>query len=200
MRSIANLTLCIGAALVPVTAIAQSPAKPAASPKVDTKVEISTSMGSIVVELDAAKAPKTVENFLKYVDDKHYDGTIFHRVIQSFMIQGGGFTADLSRKSTRDPIMNEADNGLRNLRGTIAMARTGDPHSATAQFFINVKNNSFLNHKSKDSRGWGYTVFGRVVSGMEVVDKIRNAKTGGKGPFRQDVPVEDVVILKIRRA
>ena len=196
MRSIVNLTLCFGVALVPMSAVAQSQAKPKARPK----VEILTTKGSIVVELDAAKAPKTVENFLKYVDSKHYDGTIFHRVIQSFMIQGGGFTADLNKKSTREPIMNEADNGLRNLRGTIAMARTGDPHSATAQFFINVKNNSFLNHKSKDSRGWGYTVFGRVVSGMEVVDEIRNAKTGARGPFRQDVPSEDIVILKVRRA
>ncbi|MEO1337304.1 MAG: peptidylprolyl isomerase [Myxococcota bacterium] len=162
-------------------------------------VEITTNVGSIVVELDPAKAPKTVANFLKYVESKHYDGTIFHRVIANFMIQGGGFTTDMTRKQTRSPIMNEADNGLKNLPGTIAMARTGDPHSATAQFFINVNNNSFLNHRAKDSRNWGYTVFGRVIRGMDVVDKIRSVKTGAKGSFSRDAPQEDIVISKVRK-
>lgn len=190
-----NITVCVAAVTLP----AVSAANPKASPTTKPKVELTTSAGAIVLELDRDKAPQSVENFLKYVDAKHYDGTIFHRVIQNFMIQGGGFTEDMQRKKTRDPIGNEADNGLKNLRGTVAMARTGDPHSATAQFFINVKDNMFLNHRSKDSRGWGYTVFGRVVSGMDVVDKIRAAKTGAKGPFRKDAPVENVVIQSARR-
>ncbi len=190
-----NITVCVAAVTLPAVSVANPKATPANKPK----VELTTSVGAIVLELDAGKAPQSVENFLKYVDAKHYDGTIFHRVIQNFMIQGGGFTEDMQRKKTRDPIGNEADNGLKNLRGTVAMARTGDPHSATAQFFINVKDNMFLNHRSKDSRGWGYTVFGRVVSGMDVVDKIRAAKTGAKGPFRKDAPVENVVITSARR-
>lgn len=157
------------------------------------KVRMSTSMGDIVLELQADKAPKTVDNFLQYVRDKHYDGTVFHRVIDGFMIQGGGFTADMNQKTTRAPIPLEANNGLKNDRGTIAMARTGNPNSATSQFFINVVNNAMLNAPSPD--GFGYAVFGRVVSGMDVVDKIRAVSTGNKGPH-QNVPNTPVTILK----
>jgi peptidyl-prolyl cis-trans isomerase B (cyclophilin B) len=160
------------------------------------KIEMETSKGKIVIELFPAKAPVTVNNFLNYVDTKFYDGTIFHRVIPKFMIQGGGFTADMKRKSAGEPIKNEADNGLKNDRGTIAMARTNDPHSATAQFFINTVNNDFLNHKSKTSQGWGYVVFGKVVAGMDVVDAISSAKTVMRGMYR-DVPAE---IIEIRSA
>lgn len=159
-------------------------------------VKLETSEGNIVLELDITRAPLSVLNFLKYVRSGHYDGTIFHRVIKNFMIQGGGFTADMQRKKTNAPILNEADNGLKNLRGTIAMARTNDPHSATNQFFINVVDNSFLDHKSKTPRGWGYAVFGHVIKGMNVVDKIRNLRTGPSGPFRSDVPVKTVMINK----
>ena len=194
MRSVLTLTICAVAALVPAAAMADASAK-----KANPKVELTTNMGSIVLELDAAKAPKTVANFLKYVEAKHYDGTIFHRVIPSFMIQGGGFTKALKKKDTRAPIQNEADNGLKNLRGTIAMARTPDPHSASAQFFINVTDNAFLNYRSKDARGWGYAVFGRVVSGMKVVDKIRQTETTQKGPQFANLPTKDVVILKARK-
>jgi peptidyl-prolyl cis-trans isomerase B (cyclophilin B) len=158
------------------------------------KVEMETSKGKIVIELYPEKAPDTVKNFLNYVDTKFYDGTIFHRVIPNFMIQGGGFTADMKRKSAGEPIKNEADNGLKNDRGTIAMARTNDPHSATAQFFINTVNNDFLNHKSKTNQGWGYVVFGKVVSGMDVVDAISSVKTVTRGMYR-DVPAE---IIEIR--
>ncbi len=162
-------------------------------------VEIHTNLGTIVLELNAEKAPKTVENFLQYVDDKFYDGTIFHRVINGYMIQGGGFTKDLKQKDTRAPVANEADNGLLNDLGTIAMARTNDPHSATAQFFINHTNNGFLNHSSPTPRGWGYAVFGRVVDGMDVVNKIAATPTGPKGMFRSDVPAETVSIESIVR-
>ena len=155
------------------------------------RVKLSTSAGDIVVELAPDKAPKTVENFLQYVKDKQYDGTVFHRVIDGFMIQGGGFTADLKEKPTRAPIPLEAKNGLKNDKYTIAMARTSDPNSATSQFFINVKDNASLNAPSPD--GYGYTVFGKVVAGAEVVDKIRAARTGTKGGM-QDVPVEAVTI------
>jgi peptidyl-prolyl cis-trans isomerase B (cyclophilin B) len=161
-------------------------------------VEIETSLGTITVELDQAKAPLSVANFLKYVDDKHYDGVIFHRVIDGFMIQGGGMTADMKEKKTRDPIKNEADNGLKNLRGTLAMARTNVVDSATAQFFINVKDNDFLNHRSKDPQGYGYAVFGKVTGGMDVVDKIKSVRTSNSG-FHQNVPVEPVVIKSVRR-
>lgn len=157
------------------------------------KVRLSTSMGDIVLELAADKAPQSVNNFLQYVRDKHYDGTVFHRVIDGFMIQGGGFTADMNQKPTRDPIPLEARNGLKNDRGTIAMARTGNPNSATSQFFINVVNNSMLNAPSPD--GYGYAVFGRVVSGMDVVDKIRAVSTGNKGPH-QNVPTSPITIHK----
>jgi peptidyl-prolyl cis-trans isomerase B (cyclophilin B) len=157
------------------------------------KVRLVTSMGDIVLALDADKAPKTVDNFLGYVKNGFYDGTIFHRVIDGFMIQGGGFDGNFAKKTTQSPILNEADNGLKNDRGSIAMARTGDPHSATAQFFINVKDNSNLNHTSKSPRGWGYAVFGRVVEGMEVVDRIRVVPTTTRGYYR-DVPVDPVII------
>ncbi len=161
------------------------------------RVQVDTSLGSFVLELDAEKAPKTVENFLSYVREGFYDGTVFHRVIDGFMIQGGGFTADLQRKPTRPPILNEADNGLRNSRGTIAMARTMEPHSATAQFFINVADNDFLDHRDKTPRGWGYAVFGKVVKGMNVIDKIRKVQTGPGGVFPKDVPQTPVVITRM---
>ncbi len=161
------------------------------------RVKVDTNLGSFVIELYPEKAPKTVENFLQYVRDGFYDGTIFHRVIDGFMIQGGGFTPDFERKETRAPIVNEADNGLKNTRGTIAMARTMDPHSATAQFFINVKDNPFLDHTGKTPRGWGYAVFGKVVEGMDVVDRIRKVRTGPGGMFPKDVPQEPVIIEKM---
>ncbi|MEM5401840.1 MULTISPECIES: peptidylprolyl isomerase [Paraburkholderia] len=158
-------------------------------------VELHTNHGVIKLELNAEKAPKTVANFLNYVKNGHYDGTVFHRVIDGFMIQGGGFDAGMKQKPTEAPIENEANNGLKNERGSIAMARTNDPHSASAQFFINVADNDFLNHSSPTPQGWGYAVFGKVVEGLEVVDKIKKVKTGSKG-FHQDVPVDDVVIEK----
>lgn len=155
------------------------------------KVKLSTSMGDIVVQLDPAKAPKTVENFLAYVNDKHYDGTVFHRVIDGFMIQGGGFTADMQQKPTKAPIPLEANNGLKNDKYTIAMARTGNPNSATSQFFINVKDNAMLNAPNPD--GHGYTVFGKVIEGTAVVDKIKAVPTANKGPY-QNVPTTPVTI------
>ncbi len=161
-----------------------------------THVEMTTTFGSITLELDSEKAPKTVENFLSYVNDGFYNGTIFHRVIDNFMIQGGGFDANMQQKPTAEPIENEADNGLTNDRGTIAMARTMDPHSATAQFFINVKNNDFLNHSGKNMQGWGYAVFGRVISGDDVLDKIRAVSTGNLAGH-QDVPTESVIIESV---
>ena len=160
-----------------------------------TKVRLETNRGDILLALDAEKAPKSVANFLEYVKKGHYDGTVFHRVIDGFMIQGGGFEAGMKQKPTNDPIPNEANNGLKNEAGTIAMARTNDPHSATAQFFINVNGNDFLNHSSPTPQGWGYAVFGKVVEGIEVVDAIKKVKTGSKG-FHQDVPVDDVIINK----
>jgi peptidyl-prolyl cis-trans isomerase B (cyclophilin B) len=159
------------------------------------KVKLETSQGDIVIELNQDKAPKTVANFLSYVEKGFYDGTIFHRVIENFMIQGGGFDESFSQKPTQAPVDNEADNGLSNKRGTVAMARTSAPHSATAQFFINTVDNGFLDFRSKDSSGWGYAVFGEVVEGMDVVDKIRTVSTTMRGPH-QDVPVDNVVIIK----
>jgi peptidyl-prolyl cis-trans isomerase B (cyclophilin B) len=156
-------------------------------------ITLHTNYGDIVIELDFEKAPKTAANFKQYVEEGFYNGTVFHRVIDGFMVQGGGFTEDFQQKETREMIQNEADNGLQNLTGTLAMARTNDPHSATAQFFINVKDNSFLNHSGKNSSGWGYCVFGKVVDGMDVVNKIKGVKTGTKG-FHQDVPKEAVII------
>jgi len=158
-------------------------------------IKLTTNHGVIAIELETEKAPKSAANFLAYVESGHYDGTIFHRVINGFMIQGGGFSADMKQKDVGAPIENEAANGLKNTRGTLAMARTSDPHSATAQFFINVADNDFLNHTAPTGQGWGYCVFGRVVEGMDVVDKIKNVKTGNKG-FHQDVPAESVVIEK----
>ena len=156
-------------------------------------VKLHTNHGTITLELDADKAPETVKNFLDYVSAGHYDNTIFHRVIKNFMIQGGGFEPGMKQKPTREPIKNEADNGLKNLTGTIAMARTQAPHSASAQFFINVVDNDFLNFRAPDMQGWGYCVFGRVTEGMDVVNSIRAVRTGSSG-FHQDVPVEDVII------
>lgn len=161
-----------------------------------TKVKLSTSKGDIVLELNAEKAPITVANFVQYVNDGHYDGTIFHRVIDGFMIQGGGFAPGMKeKKDGRASIQNEADNGLKNDIYTIAMARTPDPHSASAQFFINAADNDFLNFRSKTAQGWGYAVFGAVIEGQDVVDAIEKVKTGSNG-FHQDVPKEDVLIIK----
>jgi len=160
-----------------------------------------TTLGNITIELDAARAPKSVENFVQYVNEGHYDNTQFHRVIDGFMVQGGGFTADMKQKPTRAPVSNEADNGLKNVRGTVAMARTGDPHSATAQFFINTVNNGFLDHRAKTQQGWGYAVIGRVTEGMDVVDRIAKTRTATKivsGMPMQDVPVEAVIIKQAK--
>jgi len=161
----------------------------------DPRVTLETNYGNIVLELDAKKAPGTVANFLQYAREGFYDGTIFHRVIGDFMIQGGGFTEDFKQKPTRSPIANEAISGLKNTRGSIAMARTSDPHSATSQFFINVKDNSALDYPGRD--GFGYAVFGKVIEGMDVVDKIRQVPTGVGGPGMKDVPKEPVIIKKV---
>jgi len=213
--------LLILALLLPAFAFAQTgtaPAKPAAkapakaaapakkapeapaseADKTASKVLIKTNLGEMTVELYPDKAPKTVENFLAYVNAKFYDGTVFHRVIDNFMIQGGGFTPDLRQKATRPAIANEAKNGLSNSRGTLAMARTGDPNSATAQFFINVVDNPRLDFTSEaNGSTWGYCVFGKVISGLDVVDKIKAVPTGAQGPFKSDVPTTPVVIEKI---
>ena len=162
-------------------------------------VIIQTSRGNIKVELFDKQAPETVKNFLAYVDSQHYNGTIFHRVIDGFMIQGGGFTKDMQQKSTKSPIKNEAANGLKNKRGTLAMARTSEPHSATSQFFINVVDNGFLDFKAPNPQGFGYCVFGSVLEGMDVVDQIKAVKTGNQG-FMQNVPEEAIEIIDIRRA
>lgn len=159
-------------------------------------IKLHTNFGLISLELDAEKAPETVKNFIDYAEAGHYDNTIFHRVIDGFMIQGGGFEPGMKQKECKAPIKNEADNGLKNDAYTIAMARTSDPHSATAQFFINVTNNDFLNFKAPNGNGWGYCVFGKVVEGTEIVDKIKKAKTGRSG-FHQDVPVENIIIEKV---
>ena len=178
--------------LVVLSVAATAPGALAADPQVDLK----TNFGTIRLELYPAKAPKTVENFLQYVKDGHFNGTIFHRVIDGFMVQGGGFEASYKQKPTRDPVQNEAKNGLKNDIGTVAMARTSAPHSASAQFFVNLKNNDFLNaERSQD--GWGYAVFGKVVSGMDVVTKIAKTPTGAAGPFRSDVPKQAVVIESV---
>lgn len=181
------------------TAETQVPAIPVAPTVMNNIiiVKMETSMGEVLLELYPEKAPETVKNFLYYTNAGSYDGTIFHRVIKGFMNQGGGFTKDFAKVSTNKPIPNEAFNGLKNLRGTIAMARTGAPHSATNQFFINTANNTPLDHTGKNMRGWGYAVFGKVVSGMDVMDKIANVKTGAGGPFRQDTPKEQIIILKM---
>ncbi|MHB8915543.1 MAG: peptidylprolyl isomerase [Thiobacillus sp.] len=158
-------------------------------------VKLQTTMGDITLELDSEKAPKTVENFLQYVKDGFFDGTIFHRVIDGFMIQGGGFEPDMTQKATRSMLENEATNGLKNDAYTVAMARTPNPHSATAQFFINVSNNSFLNHTAPTPQGFGYAVFGKVVEGKDVIDAMKKVRTGSRAGH-QDVPVEDIVITK----
>lgn len=195
-RLFLKLKLGLAAGLLSVASLAsaQTPA-PATNPK----VLIETTEGQIMLELYPAQAPATVKNFLGYVNDQFYDGTIFHRVIGNFMIQGGGFDKNMNKKITKAPIMNEADNGLRNRIGTVAMARTNDPHSATAQFFINVAQNNFLDHKEKSSsQAWGYAVFGKVIKGMNVVNNIRNVRTGYKNGMA-DVPVKPVEILKVRQ-
>lgn len=174
--------------LVPAVTLAAGEAKP--------RVRLETNKGAIVVELEPGKAPKTVENFLRYTREKYYDGLIFHRVIKGFMIQGGGVTIDYREKPKHEAIVNEAGNGLKNLRGTVAMARTGEVNSATGQFFINHKDNAFLDHRDNSPDGFGYCVFGRVVEGMDVVDKIANIPTGSGGPFAKDVPKEPVMIMK----
>jgi peptidyl-prolyl cis-trans isomerase B (cyclophilin B) len=159
------------------------------------RVELQTSKGAITIELDEAKAPESARNFIAYVEAGHYDNTVFHRVIRGFMIQGGGFEPGLKQKPTQAPIRNEANNGLKNLHYTLAMARTNDPHSATAQFFINATDNAFLDFKAESGSGWGYAVFGKVVAGTEVVDAIEGVKTGRSG-FHDDVPLDDVVIQR----
>lgn len=161
------------------------------------KIELATSMGVIVLELNADKAPKSVANFVEYVKSGHYDGTVFHRVIDGFMVQGGGFDKDMKQKPTRAPIQNEAANGLKNDLGTVAMARTADPHSASAQFFINIKNNDFLNFKEASPQGFGYAVFGKIVGGLDVVEKITKVTTGNTAGH-QNVPREPIVVQKAR--
>ncbi len=194
----------IGALMLPMAALAQAPAKPApaapakAAPSKYPVVVIETSLGTIKVELFEDKAPITVKNFLSYVDKKHYDGTIFHRVINGFMVQGGGYDKDMKERSTDAPIKNEAANGLKNTVGMLAMARTNIPDSATAQFFINVKDNSFLDFTEPSPRGIGYAVFGKVISGMDVVDKIKAVKTGMKNGM-SDVPEAPVVMVSVKR-
>jgi peptidyl-prolyl cis-trans isomerase B (cyclophilin B) len=161
------------------------------------KVKLETTKGTMIIELYPDKAPKSVENFLTYVNAGAYDGTIFHRVIKDFMNQGGGFNTDFNKVDTREPIQNEADNGLKNLKYTVAMARTGDPHSATNQFFINTADNDFLDHKSKSMRGWGYAVFGKVIEGQNIAGAISRVETGPGGPFSKDVPKVQIVITRM---
>jgi cyclophilin family peptidyl-prolyl cis-trans isomerase len=181
----------------PTAPAVTAPVTPPA-PVPNTQVSVMTNMGEIIIELNNPRAPKTVENFLNYVKAAHYDGTVFHRVIKGFMIQGGGYTPLLTFKPTKPPILNEGNNGLSNLRGTVAMARMDDPHSADAQFFINTVDNKFLNYTTPDSnRGWGYTVFGKVITGMDVVDKIANAKVDNATPNFENKPVEAVIIQKV---
>ena len=200
MKSLAKLlaSSLIALSLMSSNALAHEHAKEDKSTNATTKtgttmVTLKTSHGDIQIELNAEKAPRSVENFLQYVKDGHYDGVIFHRVISNFMVQGGGFDADMNQKPTRGPVVNEANNGLKNDKYTLAMARTNDPHSASAQFFINTKDNDFLNFTSETPSGWGYAVFGKVVSGTDVVDKIEGVRTGQVGPYG-DVPMEPVVI------
>jgi peptidyl-prolyl cis-trans isomerase B (cyclophilin B) len=188
----AVITMSLGTSMT--ASSAQTNNKPNQGKKMSS-VKFTTSMGSFTLQLDAEKAPKTVENFLQYVRDGHYTGTIFHRVIGNFMVQGGGFEKGMKQKPTRAPVENEANNGLKNEEYTVAMARTSDPHSASAQFFINVKNNSFLNFSSPTPQGWGYAVFGKVSEGTDVVDAIKKVQTTNKGGHG-DVPAVDVVIEK----
>jgi cyclophilin family peptidyl-prolyl cis-trans isomerase len=194
-RKIFQLGIALMSLFTPIAAHTADRTEDAPRPP---RVALHTNLGTITVELDAERAPKTVANFLAYVAQGHYDGTVFHRVIPGFMIQGGGFDRALQLRPTNAPIPNEADNGLKNVRGTIAMARTQDPHSARAQFFINLVDNPHLDHRDRSAQGWGYAVFGRVVTGMEVVDAIANVPTTRVGPLR-DVPVEPVVIERAER-
>ena len=195
MNYLHGLLLAITVGLLPASASAQQD-KATTKGTAMVTVNMETSAGTIKLELDGNKAPQTVENFVAYARDGHYDGTIFHRVIKGFMIQGGGFDENMQQKPTQAPIKNEADNGLKNDDGTIAMARTSDPNSASAQFFINVKDNDFLNYSSPSPQGWGYAVFGKVVDGMDVVRKIEQVGTGNRGGH-SDVPTENVVINKV---
>ena len=196
--AVAGIAHAQGQAAPPVTTPAPAEqAAPAAevAPAPSPRVLFKTSLGDFTIELYPDKAPKSVENFLQYVRDRYYDGTVFHRVIDGFMVQGGGFTADLRQKPTRAPVANEANNGLSNLRGTVAMARTNDPNSATAQFFVNVVDNQRLDYVSAENGyTWGYTVFGKIVEGLDVVDLIKATETGPGGPFPKDVPTTPVVI------
>jgi len=193
-------TLLLALLLTPILGACSDQEQSAATPAAadNPRVLMQTSMGELVIELYPQQAPISVANFLQYVDDGFYDGTIFHRVIDGFMIQGGGFTQEFEKKGTRPPILNEADNGLRNAIGTLAMARTGEPHSATSQFFINVANNTSLDFREKTPRAWGYAVFGRVVKGMELVKAIKSVPTGSRGMY-QDVPTTSIVIQKVSR-
>ena len=195
MRTL-SFTLLLFISLFSFTAQAANDEETSTPHQDNTMVTISTNYGDIALELDSKNAPNTVDNFLSYVNDGHYNGTIFHRVISNFMIQGGGFEPGMEQKDVNAPIENEANNGLKNDEYTVAMARTGDPHSATAQFFINVNDNDFLNHSSQTTQGWGYAVFGKVTAGNGVVDKIKAVKTGQSGRF-SDVPVEDVIIESV---
>ncbi|MGB5395825.1 MAG: peptidylprolyl isomerase [Gammaproteobacteria bacterium] len=185
-RHLLTFTLLFSLATMSVSALADNP-----------KVKMDTDKGTVIIELYPDKAPDTVKNFLRYVEAGKYDGTLFHRVIKGFMNQGGGFDREYKKVDTFSPIINEADNGLKNTRGTIAMARTNDPNSATNQFFINTVDNHMLNHTNKSVRGWGYCVFGKVVEGMDVMDRISQVKTGAAGPFPSDVPAEPLAIQKV---
>jgi cyclophilin family peptidyl-prolyl cis-trans isomerase len=189
------MNLSIAVAFIVLAMVGAGAADAQGQAKANPRVVLETTKGKIVIELYPEKAPKTVDNFLQYVSSGFYNGVIFHRVIPGFMIQGGGFNPDMTQKPTKGSIQNEADNGLRNERGTLAMARTGDPHSASAQWFINVADNRSLNHTGKSQQGWGYAVFGKVVEGMDVVDAIVGVRTTQKGPYG-DVPVEPIVITK----
>ncbi len=199
-RTTLRLLLLLTAFTLPLVACSNDESQPAAKAKTpvaeisSTRVKLSTNMGDIVLEIDHSNAPNSAKNFIEYVEAGHYNGIIFHRVINGFMIQGGGFDKDYKERDTREEIPNEADNGLKNDRGTLAMARTSRPHSAGSQFFINLKDNDFLNHTKKSSRGWGYAVFGKVVEGMDIVDKIANTPTGRGGPFGKDAPLAQVII------
>ncbi|NPA71271.1 MAG: peptidyl-prolyl cis-trans isomerase [Gammaproteobacteria bacterium] len=193
----AAFTLLMSSAVFAQSSTAPT-AESTAPTTVHPQVMFETTQGNFVLELYPDKAPKTVDNFLTYVNEKFYDDTIFHRVIPNFMVQGGGFTEDMKKKPTHAPIQNEADNGLRNRIGTVAMARTNDPHSATAQFFVNVSQNSMLDFREKHGRGWGYTVFGKVIKGMKTINKIRSTKTGFKNGYK-DVPMDTVMIIKARQ-
>lgn len=193
-------SLAFALALLPFAASAQettpetAPAEAATEVVANPRVALTTNLGRIVIELDPVRAPRSSENFLQYVRDGFYAGTVFHRVIDGFMVQGGGFTSDLQLKPTRAPIPNEANNGVSNLRGTVAMARTNEPHSATSQFFVNVVDNQRLDFVAEQNGLWGYAVFGTVIEGMDVIDRIRALPTGGQGPLPRDVPTEPVVI------